>query len=198
MRSILLLIFLAPSIAVFSQKSEAETLSNRIAKEAHLKDSSSHMLDSLELASFIGLDYFDFDSSYQIEATFTKDKGPKFEMPTSTTRLPIYRRYGYLTFSIDSVTCTLTVYQNMELRKEKEYKDYLFIPFRDATSAKSTYGGGRYLDARIPEGKSMLLDFNQAYNPYCAYSYKFSCPIPPKENTLEVAIEAGEKIPLAH
>lgn len=189
---------LCVGIFALGQKTEVETLAERADKEALLKDSSTHMLDSLELAAFIGLDYYDFDTNYQVAATFKKDKGPKFEMPTSTDRLPIYRRYGYVTFSIDSVEYTLTVYQNMELRKDKEYKDYLFIPFRDATSTKTTYGGGRYLDARIPDGNLMVLDFNQAYNPYCAYSHLFSCPVPPKENTLKVPIEAGEKIPLAH
>ena len=86
----------------------------------------------------------------------------------------------------------------MALRKKKEYKDYLFIPFRDGTSRMETYGGGRYLDLRIPKGKTILVDFNLAYNPYCAYSHRYSCPIPPEINTLNVRILAGEKTPFGH
>ena len=80
----------------------------------------------------------------------------------------------------------------------KDYKDYLFIPFRDVTSGKETFGGGRFLDARIPKNDTLLIDFNLNYNPYCAYSERYSCPIPPTENTLKVSILAGEKVPVGH
>ena len=86
----------------------------------------------------------------------------------------------------------------MALRKEEGFEDYLFIPFRDGTSRIETYGGGRYLDVRIPDGKELLIDFNLAYNPYCAYSHRYSCPIPPVVNTLDVKIIAGEKTPIGH
>lgn len=198
MKQFILISFVLCSQFSWAQLSEQEILKQRSIHEAELLDTSNHMLDSMERASFISLDYFGFDASFQIEATFEKDKGRRFEMPTSTDRLPIYRRFGYVHFSLDSNDYTLTVYQNMGLKKEAGFEDYLFIPFRDATSKKTTYGGGRYLDTRIPEGKTILLDFNLAYNPYCAYSHHFSCPIPPEENTLKIAIEAGEKIPLAH
>lgn len=198
MRFLIVFIALSLSSTLYGQLSEKETLAARTKHEKELRDTSNHMLDSVALQHFAGLDYFDFDSTYQVVGTFTKNKGKRFEMPTSTDRLPVYRRYGYVTFQIDSVTYTLTVYQNMSLRKVPEFKDYLFLPFRDASSAKSTYGGGRYLDAAIPKGTRILLDFNQAYNPYCAYSHHYSCPIPPSENTLKGAIIAGEKIPLTH
>ncbi|PWL29570.1 MAG: hypothetical protein DCO96_07370 [Fluviicola sp. XM-24bin1] len=187
-------------ISAFShaQLSETETLENRAEHEAELRDTSLHMLDSMERAEWQGLDYYDFDTTYQVTARFKKKKGPKFEMPTSTDRLPVYRRYGYIYFEIEGVEYRLTVYQNVELTKREGFEDYLFIPFRDATSGKETYGGGRYMDVRIPEKKEMQIDFNQAYNPYCAYSHKWSCPIPPAENTLKISIKAGEKIPLAH
>ena len=181
----------------FGQLSKEETLANRVQHESEIRDTSNHMLDSLERAEWLGLDYFDFDESYQIKARFKKKKGPKFEMLTSTERLPVYRRYGYIYFTMDSVEHRLTVYQNVALVKREGYEDYLFIPFRDATKGKETYGGGRYMDTRIPDGKEILLDFNQAYNPYCAYSHHYSCPIPPEENSLKIRIEAGEKKPLA-
>ncbi|GAB5418659.1 MAG: DUF1684 domain-containing protein [Crocinitomicaceae bacterium] len=196
-------LFLATFVLVFSscafgQLTEKEILDHRAEHEAEIRDTANHMLDSLERAEWQGLDYFDFDPSYQITARFKKKKGPKFEMPTSTDRLPIYRRYGYIYFTIDSVEHQLTVYQNIALKKRDGFEDYLFIPFRDATKGQETYGGGRYLDIRIPDSTEILIDFNQAYNPYCAYSHRYSCPIPPEENTLDIPIRAGEKIPLAH
>ncbi len=186
------------SLKVTAQSSKEEILAARAQHDAEIRDTSNHVMDSLELTQFGGLDYFDFDSSYQVVGTFEKNIGRRFKMPTSTDRLPVYRRYGYVTFERDSVMYTLTVYQNMKLRKTPLFKNYLFIPFRDATTTETTYGGGRYLDIKIPFGTQLLLDFNTAYNPYCAYSHRYSCPIPPAENTLECAIEAGEKIPLAH
>jgi len=182
----------------FSQDSRETIEKAREKHEAFISDPKNYRMDSTELAHFEGLDYFEFDSTYQIEATFTKDIGKRFKMPTTTDRMPGYRRYGYVSFQCDSVSYTLTAYQNIQMRKEEGFEDYLFIPFRDATSRVTTYGGGRYLDLRIPEEETILLDFNLTYNPYCAYSHRFSCPIPPEENTLKVAIEAGEKIPLAH
>jgi len=182
----------------FGQLSESEVLEKRKEHAHELSDSTMGVLDAQEIYDFEGLDYFDFDSTYQIEAVFTKKKGRRFKMPTSTERLPVYRRYGIIQFRINDSLCELEVYQNMALRKKKEYKNYLFIPFRDGTSRVETYGGGRYLDVRIPKGKMILVDFNLAYNPYCAYSYRYSCPIPPEVNTLKVRISAGEKTPFGH
>ena len=71
--------------------------------------------------------------------------------------------------------------------------DYLFLPFTDLTSGVDTYGGGRYIDQKIPEGNSIIIDFNQSYNPYCAYNPRYSCPIPPPENDLLIEIMAGVK-----
>ncbi len=198
MKLFLAIIALSLSSFAIAQLTEEETLEHRTEHEAEIRDTANHMLDSLERAEWQGLDYFDFNTTYQITARFKKKKGRKFEMPTSTDRLPVYRRYGYLYFTIDSVQHRLTVYQNMALSKREGFEDYLFIPFRDATKGQETYGGGRYLDVRIPDSKEILIDFNQAYNPYCAYSHRYSCPIPPQENTLDIPIRAGEKIPLAH
>lgn len=160
---------------------------------AELKDTNNHILNLEEVTHFSGLDYFSVNESFIITAKFKKSKGKKFKMPTSGTRTPIYRRYGYIDFKIGDTNCRLTVYQNVELSKSEDLKDYLFIPFRDLTSSKTTYGGGRYIDFSIPNSKEVIIDFNTAYNPYCAYSHRYSCPIPPAENTLKVEIAAGEK-----
>ena len=170
----------------------------RIIHNGELIDSSTHILSLEEIADFQGLAYFDVDSNFRITANFKKNIGKKFKMPTSTARTPIYRRFGYVDFLIDGKNQTLTVYQNMALRRQKEYKNYLFIPFRDATSNHETYGGGRYLDLQIPSTNKTILDLNTVYNPYCVYSHRYSCPIPPAENTLKVLILAGEKVPVGY
>ena len=182
----------------FSQETKESIDSLRNEHLQELLNPEAKVLNEEEIASFKGLDYFEFDSSFQVVAIFKKDKGKKFEMATSTERKPIYRRYGYVYFELANQKCTLEVYQNMALKKDKEFKNYLFIPFRDKTSAHESYGGGRYLDVHKTKNKTLLLDFNLAYNPYCAYSYRYSCPIPPEANTLKVAINAGEKVPKGH
>jgi uncharacterized protein (DUF1684 family) len=170
----------------------------RILYAAELIDSTSGVLNTDEIQSFQGVSYFEVDSNFRISATFEKSKGKKFQMPTSTSRLPWYRRFGYVYFEYNEIKDTLTVYQNLELKFNKDFKDYLFIPFRDATNKENTYGGGRYLDTSIPNGSEILLDFNLCYNPYCAYSYRYSCPIPPEENTISFPITAGEKVPVGY
>jgi hypothetical protein len=77
------------------------------------------------------------------------------------------------------------------LTKKEGYEDFLFLPFNDYTNGNETYGGGRYLDLRIPDGSTIILDFNKAYNPYCAYTDRYSCPVPPKENSITTYIYAG-------
>ena len=182
----------------WTQQSASEIQVLRDQHFQELTDSTSHILNTEEIAEFQGLDYFDFNTSFQIQAQFTEDIGKKFKMPTSTDRLPVYRRYGYVDFVVNGDSCRLEVYQNMALRKQKEFKDYLFIPFRDLTSGTTTYGGGRYLDTRIPTSSTLLLDFNLSYNPYCAYSHRYSCPIPPEVNSLKILVLAGEKTPISH
>lgn len=170
----------------------------RVLHFAELMDTSNHILTQNEIDHFEGLDYFLIDTSYIINAHFIKKKGKRFKMPTTTDRQPVYRQFGFIEFSLNNSNYRLTVYQNMKLIKQKEYKNYLFLPFKDKTSGNESYGGGRYLDLRIPEENEMILDFNVCYNPYCAYSVRFSCPIPPKENTLRTEIRAGEKTPKGH
>lgn len=147
------------------------------------------------LASFSTLSFFPVDAKYSVEAKFirTPDSKP-FRMKTSTTRRPIYEKYGEAHFELEGKTYQLNIYQNHELRETEKYRDYLFIPFTDLTSADETYGGGRYLDLRIPEGDKITIDFNESYHPYCAYNEKYSCPIPPKENNLPIAIRAGVRM----
>ena len=143
---------------------------------------------------FEGLDFFQPDTSFRVIASLerTADAIP-FMMPTTTDRLSEEVVYGIANFTVNGKNYSLEVYQNLELVETAEYKDYLFLPFLDNTNGEETYTGGRYLDLAIPEGNSMILDFNRAYNPYCAYNKKYSCPIVPKRNSLNTKIKAGVK-----
>lgn len=152
-------------------------------------------MTELQLKSFVGLKYYNPNKKFKVKALFTKDSiQTEFKMKTSTDRLPIYRNYGKLHFKIDGNEYSLTAYQNVKYSTVEGYEDYLFIPFRDLSCGEESYGAGRFLDFRIPKGDSIFIDFNLAYNPLCAYNHKYSCPIPPAENTLFVEILAGEKI----
>lgn len=143
---------------------------------------------------FEGLDFFQPDTSFRVIASLerTADAIP-FMMPTTTDRLSEEVVYGVANFTLNGQKYSLEVYQNLELKETAEYKDYLFLPFLDNTNGDETYAGGRYLDLAIPEGNSVILDFNRAYNPYCAYNKKYSCPIVPKRNYLNTKIMAGVK-----
>lgn len=142
---------------------------------------------------FTELERFAPDARFRVLATFKPRKGKAFAMKTTTDRLPMYEPVGVLTFTLLGHKERLTVYRNIELSKRPEYVNYLFIPFTDPTNGGSTYGGGRYLDLTGPLGPKVELDFNRAYNPYCAYGGQYSCPIPPPENHLELPVEAGVK-----
>jgi len=146
-------------------------------------------------ANFTHLDYYDIDSNFRVNAKLKLDlQKKKFGMKTTTSRLPIYVKYGVASFKINGEKFQINIYQNVELSKKEEYKDYLFMLFTDKTSGKTSYAGGRYIDLRIPKkGDDFIIDFNKAYNPYCAYNHKYSCPIPPEEDYFDIEINAGVK-----
>ncbi|MFK7032051.1 DUF1684 domain-containing protein [Flavobacterium oreochromis] len=157
-------------------------------------DSVSSPLERSDFKKFKSLNFFPINDKYIVKANFFPiNEGRIFEMTTTTDRRVKYKVYGVLRFEIDGVKEELFVYQNLELMRRKGFEDYLFLPFKDKTNGIMTYGGGRYLEMRIPKTQFVLLDFNQAYNPYCAYNEKYSCPLVPYENTLSVAIPAGVK-----
>ena len=143
---------------------------------------------------FESLAFFKPDTTYRIVAKFVRTPNAiPFLMPTTTDRKSEEVVYGIAYFKLDTKEFQLEIYQNPELTTQEKYRDYLFLPFLDMTNGKESYTGGRYIDLTIPEGDSIQIDFNKAYNPYCAYNKKYSCPIVPKVNTLNVAINAGVK-----
>lgn len=161
---------------------------------AEYKDASKSPLKQKDLINFEGLEFFKFDSTYVVTAKFIRTEGEKpFKMRTTTDRLADYLKYGEIVFELKGSSHKLNVYQGQDVIKEEGYEDYLFLPFLDDTNGDDSYGGGRYIDMRIPEGDTMIIDFNTAYNPYCAYNEKYSCPIVPRDNYLDTKVEAGVK-----
>ena len=161
---------------------------------SEFKDASKSPLKSKDLKTFEGLDFFAYDSTFVVTARLKRTASTDwFDMKTTTDRLSKERVYGVLSFELEGKTFQLNVYQGEKLMKQEGFEDYLFLPFLDHTNGSSTYGGGRYIDLNIPEGNSLVLDFNSAYNPYCAYNEKFSCPIVPRENYVDLEIKAGVK-----
>lgn len=162
--------------------------------DAEYRDPARTPLSAEARAAFQGLPFFPADYRYCVEATFVRDStSVPFKMKSTGLREPEYRKYGELHFTLQGRKLKLSLYQGLDLMHKPGYEDYLFIPFTDPTNGHDTYGGGRYIDFRIPKTRQVVLDFNRAYNPYCAYnaSGKYSCPVPPAENQLPVAIRAG-------
>ncbi len=139
--------------------------------------------------------FFPADERYFVPCQFslTPDTVP-FDLPTYSGVTRPYVKYGIAKFKLDGVEHQLSIYRSLS-NTLPQYRDYLFVPFKDLSNGESTYGGGRYLDLRIKDivDNELMLDFNKAYNPYCAYSDGYACPIPPDENHLQVSILVGEK-----
>ena len=136
--------------------------------------------------TFAGLAYYEEDPRLVIRGTVDRNVEPgEVRMATSAGDEQVYQRYGVVRFRIDGDAAQVVLYASDD-------SDELFIPFRDATSGRETYGAGRYLEVHA-HGGEVTIDFNYAYNPNCAYDPAWSCPLPPAENWLKVPIRAGEK-----
>lgn len=199
MRHLVSILFALATQCLAAQNADTAYIAQIIAHRQHYK------------AEFIGkprspltaqdtalLDFFAPDPAWRIKArlTLTPEAQP-FDMLTYSGLTRLYRQYGSLHFEQSGKPYTLRIYQNLTLmaKDSAAYRDYLFLPFKDASNGAGTYGGGRYLDFRTGDvqGGVLTLDFNKTYNPYCAYSDGYNCPIPPKENHLPLEVLAGEK-----
>ena len=153
------------------------------------KDASVSPLKKRDLKNFRGLDFFAYDSIYLVTAKLTKTPKEKpFMMLTTTDMMVEYIKYGTISFELLSNQYSLDIYKNLEDPNER---DNLFLPFLDDTNGNESYGGGRYINLSIPQGDNLIIDFNSAFNPYCVYDEKYSCPIVPRENYLPLEIKAG-------
>ena len=153
------------------------------------KDASVSPLKKRDLKNFRGLDFFTYDSTYLVTAKLTKTPKEKpFMMLTTTDMVVEYIKYGTVSFELLDNQYSLDIYKNLEDPNER---DNLFLPFLDDTNGNESYGGGRYINLSIPQGDNLIIDFNSAFNPYCVYDEKYSCPIVPRENYLPLEIKAG-------
>lgn len=189
-RTFLFVIGFFITTSAFAQKKDFYTES--------IKAYQKQYVDSHEVVQGKDKKYFRFfpiNKNYNVAAYFERIVDTVgFTMPTSAGTTKYFYKYGRLDFMIDGKEYLLYVYQGKDLMQSEQYKDYLFVPFTDATTGNESYGSGRYLEfyKQDIKGDSLQLDFNKAYNPYCAYATGYKCPIPPRENRLSVAIKAGE------
>jgi len=164
-----------------------QLLAARRQKDAFFKNHPQSPLTPEQRALFTGLSYYDPNPDLNLRVTvepFGADDVVAVQTTTGDVRE--YRRFGRFTFTVDGQAAQLTIYE----------ADYgFFLPFVDAGASQETYGAGRYLEPEYLGGNNFHVDFNQAYNPFCAYNPRWSCPLTPPENRLKVAIRAGEKMP---
>ena len=175
------------------QKIKSEILQSRAEKDCLFRASDWSPLPENERTDFQGLKYFPVDLRWRFEGpVVTYDSLIKDTIVGTKGDLRPAVRYGYFEFKINQKPARLEIFKIF--RPDKAYQDYLFLGFTDRTTGKSTYGTGRYIDLSIRPDNHYIIDFNNAYNPYCAYNPRYTCAIPPDENALPFAVEAGEKI----
>ena len=187
------LILFGLSQRLFAQENyEASVLEFQHELNEEYKNPDESPLSAQEREAFEGHHFFPINEKYHVVAKFEKlPPQTFFQMKTTANSIKDYDIYGIATFTLDGTEYKLNIYQSHQLRTQEKYKDYLFLPFTDQTNGDETYGGGRYMGLTIPSGDTIELDFNKAYNPYCAYATGYACPIPPKENDLNIPIKAG-------
>ncbi len=166
----------------------------RRQKDKWMQESADSPLEHHQRHTFSGLNYFPIDAAYRVTATLDRDTKPHtIQIQTTTGEWREYNHFGVFHFALGGQPLTLNAYQPMGENAHKGDRE-LFVPFRDRTAPKETYGAGRYLEIRAQKGDDYILDFNRSANPWCAYSPNFSCTIPPPENHLPVEVRAGEKL----
>ncbi len=174
--------------SAYADKIQAE----RDSKDQFMRTSQESPFANDSTAAFTGLRYYPVDIRYKVTATLTPITNKQVVLlATNDGKEQRYVQYAYADFDLGGYHNRLLILEMIDMGP---FRGKLFLAFGDETSAVETYGAGRYLDLNKVQGaNTVTLDFNLAYNPYCAYSDKFSCPLPPRENLLKVAIRAGER-----
>lgn len=179
--------------APVDQQSQTAVLQWRADKDAMFKTSKDSPLLPDARASFTGLSYWPIDTAYRVPAGLTQDRsGPPviIQLQTSTNQKRRMQKVGTLGFTLKEQHWQLTAFVDLDTNDVTR----LFVPFGDLTNNKETYGGGRYIELdRTPTGLYDL-DFNRAYHPFCVFNPNYDCPVPPRENRLQLAIPAGERL----
>jgi uncharacterized protein (DUF1684 family) len=175
----------------------AEIRQERAEKDSIFGEADWSPIPENERGDFAGLNYYPIDFKWRFQGPIMQyDTIIRDTIVGTKGDLRPAQRYGYFEFEIDNKKHRLEIYTI--IRPDTAYQDYLFLGFTDETTGKSTYGTGRYIDLTIRMDNYYLIDFNKAYNPYCAYNPKYTCAIPPDENALPFAVKAGEKIYKQH
>jgi len=165
---------------------DASTLAAyRANKDDHLRTNEHSPLPVEDRDSFVGLPYYEWNRDLVFHVDLQPADGADVTIDTSDGTKRVYKRAAKVTITVTGRDYNLVLYDTGH--------PGLFLPFRDATSGETTYGGGRYLDLQPDDDEHVTVDFNLAYSPYCAYNDVYSCALPPAENWIDVPIEAGEK-----
>lgn len=186
----------APLTPPAAHASGADPYASSIQEERRQKDeffraSPESPVPASERATFLPLDYYPVDSSWRMTLPVEPYAKPQtFELVTNLGERRVFRREGQVRFGRDGEALSLQLYRELEGGRESAT---FWVPFTDAGAGRETYPAGRYLDVTPNSDGSVTLDFNRAYNPYCAYGWAFSCPMAPPENRLKIAVRAGER-----
>ncbi len=189
-----LILLLMVSLKCFSQDYKSQIDEFRAKYKSNFLTDQSSPLKKEDLQF---LRFYDADSTYRVIATKqVLANQPTFLMETFSGNGQQYVRYAIIKFTLKGKAMQLNVYRSIALAGNDEYKDYLFLPFTDDTNGKDTYEGGRYIDLSVKDfaGNKVVIDFNKAYNPYCAFGAGYLCPKPPDVNHLQTEVQAGEKL----
>jgi uncharacterized protein (DUF1684 family) len=199
MKNIFLLLLITIPFLTFAQSKRAYKKEvkkfRKHYKQEFLDEARSPFYDNKK--GMDDMQFYKAKRKYKLPATFKRTpEAVPFKMSTYSGNTQDYVLYGIATVDLYGKKVPVHIYQSLRLREMEEYKDHLFIPFNDITNDDSTYGGGRYIDLKMSDikGDKVVIDFNRCYNPWCAFSDGYNCPVPPKENYFEVKIEAGEKM----
>ncbi len=198
MKSLIFVVFVTFQVSTYAQMNDSVSIAEIAIFQknlnTHYKDKEHSPLTKKDRRKFKQHDFFEINFDYSVMARIElTPKSDTFGMQTSTDRRPLYRKYAVAYFTILGTECQLNIYQNIKYSQKKGHENSLFLLFNDLTNGTETYGGGRYIDLEKPSGNELKINFNLAYNPYCHYNSRYSCPIPPPENNLKVAIKAGVK-----
>lgn len=163
----------------------------RIEKDEFMKNDEESPFEAEAKQIFRGLNYFPASPEYKVNAKLDMlENNELITLPMNDGTEENYIKYAYATFNLLGKNHQLLLLK----RKDEEVDNSLFLAFSDKTSGNETYGGGRYIDLELRSKNFVTIDFNKAYNPFCEYNYRYTCPLPPKENQMDIPVEAGEKV----
>lgn len=189
MRFIAALFFIVSTVSTYAQKQQIP------ADYTAFKQQYKNDLFEIIKSDTANISFYDYNPKMIIVAEVQLlENQPVFKMATHSGKTKDAQKYARIKFMVNRKQYQLYLYQLLSLKADSSMADELFLPFRDKTSGSTSYGGGRYLDFKIGDiqNGSLKIDFNRAYNPYCAFTTGYNCPIPPGENTLAIDVLAGE------